>query len=162
MGNIYLALCGSVHAFVAICVCFERTRFILDILNTFLKPERFLLSCCCICLYNLYTCIKVRYAKAISTITWFTISHSLAKLTLDSLMFGSSHFRRGLWALRLMLYQIKGDVKINTVQRQLYFPLECSKWQSFYVGEKAFQRLQIWQKCSRDVFFLYGFKTPLC
>lgn len=143
----------------------EKKRFIL---SSFLTPGRFLLSCCCICLYNhYYTCIKVRSAKAISTITWFTINHSLAELTLDALMFGSSHFKRGLWASRLMPYQIKGEVvKINAVQRQLCFPLECSEWQSFYVGEKTFPHVFKYDENAPGTVchgsLLYGFKIPLC
>lgn len=109
----------------------------------------------------------MRSAKAISTITWFTINHSLAELTLDALMFGSSHFKRGPWASRLMPYQIKGEVvKINAVQRHLCFPLECSEWQSFYVGEKAFPHVFKYDENAQGTVcrgsLLYGFKILLC
>lgn len=106
----------------------------------------------------------MRSAKAISTITLFTLNHSLTELTLDALMFGSSHFKRGLWASRLMPYQIKGEVvKINAVQRQLCFPLECSEWQSFYVGEKAFPHVFKYDENAPGTdchgCLLYGFKN---
>lgn len=53
-----------------------------------------------------------------------TLNNRLADLTLDTLILGSSHFKRGPAASRLMPYQIKGEVvKINTVPRQLCFPL---------------------------------------
>lgn len=111
-----------------------------------------------------YTYIKVRSAKAISTITWFSINHSLTELTLDALMFGSSHFKRGLRASRLMPYQIKEDiVKINAVQRQLCFPLECSKWQLFYVREKGFPHVLKYDENAPGMdchgCLLYGFKN---
>lgn len=113
------------------------------------------------------TYIKVRSAKAISAIASFAINHSLTELTLDALMFGSSHFKRGLRASRLMPYQIKGKVvKINAVQRQLCFPLECSEWQSFYVGEKAFPHVFKYDENApgthRHGCLLHGFKIPLC
>lgn len=82
-------------------------------------------------------------------------------------MFGSSHFKRGLRASRLMPYQIKEDiVKINAVQRQLCFPLECSKWQPFYVREKGFPHVLKYDKNAPGTdchgCLLYGFKIPVC
>lgn len=52
-------------------------------------------------------------------------NNMVTDLTLDTLMLGSKHFKRRPAASRLMPYQIKGEVvKINTVPRQLCFPLE--------------------------------------
>lgn len=66
-----------------------------------------------------------------------------------------------------MPYQIKADiVKINAVQRQLCFPLECSKWQPFYVREKGFPHVFKYDENAPGTdcrgCLLHGFKIPVC
>lgn len=69
-------------------------------------------------------------------------------------------------ALKVDAVPNKEVVRINTVLRQLCFPLEYSKSQSFYVWDKAFPYVFKYDENALGTdchgCLLHGFKIPLC